>query len=622
MRTLVTIILILFSVTSSFANTDIAMKYFNNGMLDSAQSQFIKLISTETNKDTLAKCYHYLGNINYQRSDFVKSLNYFKKAQELYSELGNTRKVSNELNNIGLIYLEIGDLDKAKSYILKSLDIDIKSGQTDGVNGTYTNLYVIENSRGNYIEAEKYARESIKWSTTNKDTVELAKGYSNLGVVLINMGRFESALSYLNKSLEISTDSTNIAICYNNIGYVNYKLGKYDDADKYFDISINILKRLGSFNYLKEVYNQIHSLKYDSKDYKSSLDYFKLYIGIRDSLISVDNREMISKMITDYDNKFKTQERESYINVLELEEEKSKQKISFLFIIVVITLVSIVLIAFGFYKAWKNYKQKKKLSDELALSNKELGDRNKDITDSIQYAKRLQDGILGGSDSFESAINNSLGVRGVSSKILFLPKDIVSGDFYWTYYAKNGSRYIAIGDCTGHGVPGSMITIVGHTSLTKIVDEEIYKPGDILTKLDKMVKSSFSGSSDIRDGMDITLIQIDRFGRIYFAGGNNFIYLKRGNDFEVVKGDKCYVGAGDSTFTTKDIDVTDVTHIYMFTDGILDQFGGPIGKKFKQSGLKSTIIESTDFSGVVKVVTEWKDGYEQTDDITFLEIKL
>lgn len=622
MRTLVTIILILFSVISSFANTDIAMKYFNNGMLDSAQSQFLKIITSETNKDTLAKCYHYLGNINYQKSDFVKSLNYFKRAQEIYSELGNTRKVSNELNNIGLIYLEIGELDKAKSYILKSLDIDIKSGQTDGVNGTYTNLYVIENSRGNYVDAEKYARESIKWSISNSDTVELAKGYSNLGVVLINLERYESALSYLNKSLEISKDSINIAICYNNIGYVNYKLDRYDVADGYFDVSINILKRMESFNYLKEVYNQIHTLKYESKDYKSSLDYFKLYIGIRDSLISADNREMVNKMITDYDNKFKTQERESYINVLELEEEKNKQKISFLFIIVIITLVSIVLITFGFYKYWKNYKQKKKLSDELALSNKELGDRNKDITDSIQYAKRLQDGILGGSESFESAINNGRGVRGVHSKLLFLPKDIVSGDFYWTYYAKNGSRYIAIGDCTGHGVPGSMITIVGHTSLTKIVDEGVYNPGDILTKLDKMVKSSFSGGSDIRDGMDITLIQIDKFGRISFAGGNNFIYLRKGNDFEVIKGDKCYVGAGDSTFTTKDIDVADVSHIYMFTDGVLDQFGGPNGKKFKQSGLKSIILSSSDFNDVVKSVTDWKSGYEQTDDITLLEIKL
>lgn len=167
-----------------------------------------------------------------------------------------------------------------------------------------------------------------------------------------------------------------------------------------------------------------------------------------------------------------------------------------------------------------------------------------------------------------------------------------------------------------------MITIVGHTSLTKIVDEGVYNPGDILTKLDKMVKSSFSGGSDIRDGMDITLIQIDKFGRISFAGGNNFIYLRKGNDFEVIKGDKCYVGAGDSTFTTKDIDVADVSHIYMFTDGVLDQFGGPNGKKFKQSGLKSIILSSSDFNDVVKSVTDWKSGYEQTDDITLLEIKL
>lgn len=496
MRYLLTIILLLFPIVNSIANTDSAMKYFNNGMLDSAQSQFLKIISTETNKDTLAKCYHYLANINYQKNDFVKSLNYFKRAQEIYSELGNTKKVSNELNNIGLIYLEIGELDKAKSYILKSFDIDIKGGQTDDINSSYTNLHVIENSRGNYADSEKYVRESIKWPISNGDTVELAKGYSNLGAVLINLERYENIILYLNK------------------------------------------------------------------------------------------------------------------------------KILFLSIIVTITSVSIILITFGLYKYWRNYKQKKKLSDELELSNKKLSDRNKDITDSIQYAKRLQDGILGGSDSFESDINNGRDARKVKSKLLFLPKDIVSGDFYWTYYAKNGSRYIAIGDCTGHGVPGSMITIVGHTSLTKIVDGGIYNPGDILTNLDKIVKSSFSGGCDIRDGMDITLIQIDEFGRISFAGANNFIYLRKGNDFEVVKGDKCYVGAGDSTFTTRDIDVNDVSHIYMFTDGVIDQFGGPNGKKFKQSGLKSILLSSNDFNDIVKSVNDWKNGYEQTDDITLLEIKL
>lgn len=167
-----------------------------------------------------------------------------------------------------------------------------------------------------------------------------------------------------------------------------------------------------------------------------------------------------------------------------------------------------------------------------------------------------------------------------------------------------------------------MITIVGHTSLSKIVEEKFYEPGDILTQLDRLVKSSFSGGNDIKDGMDITLIRIDKHGDIQFAGANNFIYLRRGNEFEVVKGDKCYVGSGDSKFTTKNINKEGVSHIYMLTDGIIDQFGGENGKKLKQTGLKSMITESVVFDDVVSSVNKWKDGFEQTDDITFLEIKL
>lgn len=615
MRGLILIILLSISIAIFGENTKSAMRYFNRGSLDSAQTEFFKLVSIESNKDTLAKCYHYLGNINYQKSDFVKSLNFFKKAHQLYVEINNPNKISNELNNIGLIYLQIGELDKAKYYITKSLEIDIKIGAS-GINATYTNLFVIENSRSNFIEAEKFARESIKWSIQSNDTIELAKGYSNLGVVLMNTKRYNEALIVFNNSLNLSNDSVNIAVCYNNIGFANFKLNRFDLADKFFDLSVSILKRNESFNYLKDVYNQIHTLKYESGDYKKSLDCFKLYINIRDSLISVDNRKMISKMITDYDNKFKTKEREVHIQSLELQEANNKQKITFLFIIVIITAVSIVLISILLYRSWKNYKQKKKLSDDLAVSNKELGDRNKDITDSIQYAKRLQNGVLGDTESFEKSM-----CRGMSANLLYLPKDIVSGDFYWTYN-KDGNKYIAIGDCTGHGVPGSMITIVGHTSLSKIVEEKFYEPGDILTQLDKLVKSSFSGESNIKDGMDITLIRIDKHGDIQFAGANNFIYLRKGNDFEVVKGDKCYVGAGDSEFTTKNIDKEGVSHIYMLTDGIIDQFGGPNGKKFKQTGLKSTIIDSKSFNDITDVVKKWKDGYEQTDDITFLEIEI
>lgn len=611
MKTILIIITFFLSLVCQ-AQTNKAMNYFNNGILDSAEIEFIKVTKTETNKDTLAKCYHYLGNINYQKSDFVKSLSFFKKAHGLYAELGNTKKVSNELNNIGLIYFQIGDLAKAKYYIQKSLDIDIKIGQ-EGVNVTYTNLYAIENARHNYEEAESYARESIRWSMKVKDTSELAKGYSNLGVIMMNTSRYKEAIDAFNKSLNISKDSINIAICYNNIGFVNYKLNKYELADNYMSQSISILKRMESFNYLKDVYNQIHSLKYEKGDYKNALDYFKLYIGIRDSLISVDNRESINRMITDYDNKFKTQERESYINVLEVEEKNSKQKITFLFIIVLITLIFIIAISVILYKYWTNYKQKKRLSEQLSTKNKELGDKNKDITDSIQYSKRLQNGILGDPNSFTKMIGNA--------NLLYIPKDIVSGDFYWSC-EKDGNKYIAIGDCTGHGVPGSMITIIGHTSLTKIVEEGTTKPGDILDRLDKMVKSSFSGNDDIRDGMDITLIKISPDGKVQFAGANNFIYLRTGNDFNVVKGNKCYVGSGESIFETIDVDLIGVSHIYMFTDGILDQFGGPNGKKFKQSGLKATITESAFFSDFTNTVNKWKDGFEQTDDITFLEICL
>lgn len=609
MKCLIAFLITIFTL-NCYADSRTAVEYYNNAQYDLAEREF-NLILKSSNYDTLiAKCYHYLGAINYQKSNFVKALSYFNKSYLAYEKLDSITKASGELCNIGLIYLEIGNLKKAKFYIRKSLDISISHENYKSINQIYTNLFVVESNLGNRGNAERYARVSIAWSVKYKDTLELAKGYSNLGTHLMENGRYDKARFYLQKSLSISEDSVNIAICYNNLGFISQKLRKFKEADYYFNQSISILRRTKSFNYLKDIYNNVHSFKYEIGDFKESLRYYKLFINVKDSLMNEDNHRAISRMITEYDNKFKTKERENYIQILELNKKNNKQKIFYLWIVLALTFLSIIVVAIGFHKNRKNYIQNKALSDELSR-------KNNDITDSIKYAQRLQNGILGDAKSFINNVNTSSNIK---TSLYYSPKDIVSGDFYWSYNA-NGKLYIAIGDCTGHGVPGSMISVIGHSSLSKIMDEGYIKPVDILNKLDKMVKQYFKGDDDITDGIDLSLICISD-SRIEFVGANNSIYIRRPEKIEVIRGDKSYIGSGKGSFKSTSIDLIGIDAIYMMTDGVFDQFGGPDFKKIKQNGLKSIILKSKKFSDIVSAINIWKGDKEQTDDITLLELKL
>ena len=253
----------------------------------------------------------------------------------------------------------------------------------------------------------------------------------------------------------------------------------------------------------------------------------------------------------------------------------------------------------------------------VVAQKEELARKNQDITDSIRYAKRIQFAILPEKSPYPDTF------------ILFKPKDIVSGDFYWFTEVGDKEFFSAV-DCTGHGVPGAFMSIIGHNSLTKIVREYgILEPGHILSHLNKEVLETLhqrSDSRDLYDGMDLALVCYDRKEKyLEYSGAFNPLYLVRDGELLETKADKQSIGRSsfktDAEFTNHRIDIKEGDTVYLFTDGYADQFGGELMKKFKYKNLKESILKiqtesmSQQRAILDNTIEKWRGDLDQLDDI-------
>jgi len=267
-------------------------------------------------------------------------------------------------------------------------------------------------------------------------------------------------------------------------------------------------------------------------------------------------------------------------------------------------------------------------TEELAGKNAELAEKNKDITDSIRYAKRIQEAILPPAAIVKKHLPDSF--------IFAKPKDIVSGDFYWLD-KKNDLVLFAAVDCTGHGVPGAFMSIVGHNILTQAVNETaLITPAILLDKLNRGVSRALNQASDetkLRDGMDIALCAINfNTLEVQFAGAYNPLFIVRGTEFIEVKGDNIAIGSytenQQSNYTNHTVQLRKGDIIYIFTDGYVDQFGGPDGKKFKLQQFKSMLATLHNLpmeqQGLVieKSIEQWRGVLQQVDDILVIGVKI
>lgn len=281
------------------------------------------------------------------------------------------------------------------------------------------------------------------------------------------------------------------------------------------------------------------------------------------------------------------------------------------------------------FELTSNLEQKvEERTEEIEEQKKEIEVLYNHVTDSIKYAKRIQEAMLPPDDFVKRTIPNSF--------ILYLPKDIVSGDFYWIK-EKDGKVLFAAVDCTGHGVPGAFMTIVGHNGLNQALNEATeMNPADILDALNIIISEALhaeGSSSEVKDGMDAAICIMDfNKNEIEFAGAYNPLYLIRNGTLEQVKGNKFPIGAfiieEQQKFTNHKIKLHKGDTIYIFSDGYADQFGGKRGKKFMYRNFRELLlkIQGLDMSEqknvLNKTMEEWRGDLEQVDDILIIGLRI
>jgi len=286
--------------------------------------------------------------------------------------------------------------------------------------------------------------------------------------------------------------------------------------------------------------------------------------------------------------------------------------------------IAILVITFIFWNISfrKEVKLRLVAEEKLKETLNEVEEKQKEITDSINYAKRIQEAILPSFDFIKTHLPNSF--------IYYQPKDIVAGDFYWAEKVGN-DFFIAAADCTGHGVPGALVSVVCCNALNRTVNEfKLIDPGKILDKTRELVLESFSkNGGDIKDGMDISLISING-NTVKWAGANNPLWYYQNNELKEIKANKQPIGKTDNPepFTSHTIELQKSDSLYLFTDGFADQFGGPKGKKFKYKQLEDLLVASNDLSineqhlTLKNTLNSWKGNLEQVDDICIIAIRV
>lgn len=284
-----------------------------------------------------------------------------------------------------------------------------------------------------------------------------------------------------------------------------------------------------------------------------------------------------------------------------------------------------------FFITWYFKGANESFESKLIHMNELISEKNKEITDSINYAKHIQNAILPSKEFFSQIFPGSF--------IYFKPKDIVAGDFYWMYVSQESGKgegeqiFFAAADCTGHGVPGALVSVICSNALNRAVKEfNISDPGKILDKTRALVIETFNKSKDeVKDGMDISLACLNKkTNELFWSGANNPLWLIQKSELIEFKPDKQPVGQSDlvKPFTTHRIQLSKNDSIYLFTDGFADQFGGEKGKKFKYSQFKNLLLNSYQLSPEVqeeridKELENWMGPLEQVDDILIIGIRI
>jgi tetratricopeptide (TPR) repeat protein len=590
-----------------------ALAYYNAGL---------KIAEELSDKSFQATFLGNIGIVYANQSDYPKALEYYFKTLKIDEELGDKRGIATNLGNIGTVYNSQSDYAKALEYYFKALKINEELGDKIGIASWLINIGIVYHQQSENPQALEYYFKALKIAEELRNKRIVAISLGNIGAVYSYQSEYLQALEYYFKALQIAEelgDKRSMAALLGNIGNIYRKTGKFKESEKYLKQALALSDSLGTLHIIRDVESFLSQLYDTLGQYKLSLIHYKKYIASRDTIDNDDKRKQINFLA----NKYEWEKKEA---VMKEQQEKERalflanQRRNKIILYSVLSGLALVLVfSFFIYRSLRITKKQKHIIEE---QKHVVEEKNKEITDSIRYAKRIQNAILPPDKVVKESLKESF--------ILYMPKDIVAGDFYWLDN-KNNTVLFAAADCTGHGVPGAMVSVVCNNGLNRSVREHgITEPGKILDKTREIVVAEFEKSEeDVKDGMDISLCALNG-NQLKWAGANNPLWIIRNGELIEYAPNKQPIGKVDkpTTFTTHHIELQQGDKIYIFSDGYADQFGGEKGKKFKAANLKKLLLsiqnESMEQQKIIlqQTFNQWKANLEQVDDVLVIGVSV
>ncbi len=584
-----------------------------------------KFKEDEALRPLLSRVYLSMGNYYKDRGDLPKAIEFYQLTEDIAIEFNDTVFIAYAKGSMGFVYTRTGRFKLALDRYLSNLELWKSRRDPTWIPTACHNIVKCLKSLDSMDAIPPY----IDYGLSVADSFNIVKGKSDLeydrAEYLLNVGydhHLEDVIYWLKKSEATARESSDasqldkVLLLTAEVAQIN---GNTEEADSLCKTVYDRLKHLTIDRplYLKSCECLVRTRQSLGKK-EMALDMMWLLVKTNDSLSMLSRVNQLSKLELNH-GIYRQSMKDSLDYVyaqneakMQLAAEKERHQL-FTWIGI---LIGLIVISLAIY-LYRNYRTRKQALVELELVNQE-------IKDSINYAFRIQNAFLPKTNLLNQWFNDAF--------VLYLPKDVVAGDFYW--FEEVGDWVIvASADCTGHGVPGAMVSVVCHSALQKALTScGPENPETILSKTSQLVEERFMlDNAPMKDGMDIGLCCLNRkSGKLRFSGAHNPLWLVQDGKVLEFKGDRRPVGFydGEITFTKHEIDLKPGDSFYLTSDGYADQFGGDAGKKFKSKSLKQLILahshepmhEQKEF--LEKAFYKWMSGFEQLDDVCLLGIRV
>ncbi len=638
----------------------------------------LRLRQEMDDKKGMALSYNQLGITSAYQGEYPKSLDFFLKALSVREEINDRKGMAGNYNNIAILYENMNDNEKATEYYFKALEINKSFENLRGVAINYNNLGSIYRRENLYEQAIEYTKKSLEINENINNPMGQASNLGTLGQLYEKLQNYPKAIEYLQKSTKLREETgltSEAGRSYNQLSNLYTQLKEHNQAIALAEKAKSIALTNGDTEMLQAAAYHLSENYAAIQNYRKAYEAHVLFQEVKDSLFNESNTREFTRLEAEYEfqkTKDSIQVVQNQERLLFAEERKRKETEQLAMLVGLILVSSLGGVIFYFFVE----KQKNNLrltatnadlaeaNEQLYIANEELKtaqeetqslneslqqtlelvelqrdelnttlavvrEQKEKITDSINYGQRIQKAMLPNDATFQAAFPESF--------VLLLPRDVVSGDFYWFSDLRNssGKLFLAAVDCTGHGVPGAFMSMIAHNLLNSIVNEKrIDHPSRILENLHADIRSALNqAANQNRDGMDMSLVVWDTERNVLqFAGAKNPLVYIQENQLHYIKGDRKPIGGeqreGQRTFTTHEISLAAPTTFYLYSDGYQDQFGGEKNTKFLSSRFRELLFHihalplPEQKQQLTQTLTQWKGSEEQVDDILVIGVKV